>query len=75
MKNNYYRVIFTLDSEAKGLLKESKIRFTEHRTNEHYLKVIVNIHPGQLNLDDDALVSHYLGPEFNEFLIFTHRVF
>ena len=75
MKNNYYRVIFTLDSEAKGLLRESKIRFTEHRTNEHYLKVIISIHPGQLNLGDDALVSHYLGPEFNEFLIFTHRVF
>jgi hypothetical protein len=72
---NYYRVVFTLDSEAKELLKESKIRFTEHRTNDHFLKVIISIHPGQFNLGDDELVSHYLGPEFNEFLIFTHRVF
>ena len=71
---NYYRVIFTLDSEAKGLLKESRIRFTEHKTND-YLKVIKSIHPGLFNLGDDELVSQMLGSEFNEFLIFTHRVF
>ena len=74
MKNNYYRVIFTLDSEAKELLKESRIRFTEHRIND-YLKVIKSVHPGHFNLGDDELVSQILGPEFTEFLIFTHRVF
>ena len=74
MTSNYYRVVFTLDSEAAGLLKESKIRFTENKTND-YLKVIKSIHPGNFNLGDDELVSQILGPEFTEFLIFTHRVF
>ena len=71
-----YRIIFYLDIDAKGLLKENKIEYTLKIT-EKYKYCVVKKETNRLyqKTSDDNLLSKLLGSEYQEFLVYVYRAY
>ena len=70
-----YRILFYLDIEAKELLQNNRIEYTL-KTTEKYKYCVVKKETNRLyqKINDDNLLSKLLGPEYQEFLVYTYRV-
>ena len=70
-----YRILFYLDIDAKELLQNNQIEYTL-KTTEKYKYCVVKKETNRLyqKINDDNLLSKLLGPEYQEFLVYTYRV-
>ena len=79
-----YRIIFHLEIDAKNLLDDLEIDYTikdifqnseQYQFKDRYCVVIKYCKNLSLNLSDDNLCSKLLGNDFNEYLVYTNRVY
>jgi len=71
-----YRILFYLDKDAKEMLDDNQIKYTS-KTIEKYQYCVVKKETNSLyqKTSDDNLLSKLLGPEYQEFLAYTYRVY
>ena len=71
-----YRILFYLDKDAKKMLDNNQIKYTL-KTIEKYQYCVVKKETNSLyqKINDDNLLSKLLGPEYQEFLAYTYRVY
>ena len=71
-----YRILFYLDIDAKKMLENNQIKY-KLKTIEKYQYCVVKKETNSLyqKTSDDNLLSKLLGPEYQEFLAYTYRVY
>ena len=71
-----YRILFYLDKDAKEMLDNNQIEYSL-KTIDKYKYCVIKKETNSLyqNLNDDNLLSKLLGPEYQEFLAYTYRVY
>ena len=71
-----YRILFYLDIDAKGLLQNNQIEYTVKTIDKYqYCVVVKKTDKLYQKINDDNLLSKLLGPEYQEFLAYTYRVY
>ena len=71
-----YRIIFYLDIDSKNMLDDNKIEYTVKTIDKYqYCVVIKKTDKLYQKINDDNLLSKLLGPEYQEFLAYTYRVY
>ena len=71
-----YRIIFYLDIDSKNMLDDNKIEYTVKTIKKYqYCVVIKKTDKLYQQINDDNLLSKLLGPEYQEFLAYTYRVY
>ena len=71
-----YRIIFYLDIDSKNMLDDNKIEYTVKTIDKYqYCVVIKKTDKLYQKISDDNLLSRLLGPEYQEFLVYTYRVY
>ena len=71
-----YRIIFYLDIDSKNMLDDNKIEYTVKTIDKYqYCVVIKKTDKLYQKISDDNLLSRLLGPEYQEFLSYTYRVY
>ena len=71
-----YRIIFYLDIDSKDMLDDNQIQFSL-KTIDRYEYCVIKKETNSLyqKINDDNLLSKLLGPEYQEFLAYTYRVY
>ena len=71
-----YRILFYLDIDAKKMLENNQIKY-KLKTIEKYEYCVIKKETNSLyqKTSDDNLLSKLLGPEYQEFLAYTYRVY
>ena len=71
-----YRIIFYLDIDSKNILDDSQIEYSLKTIKKYqYCVVIKKTDKLYQKINDDNLLSKLLGPEYQEFLAYTYRVY
>ena len=71
-----YRIIFYLDIDSKNILDDNQIKYTVKTIKKYqYCVVIKKTDKLYQKISDDNLLSRLLGPEYQEFLVYTYRVY
>jgi len=71
-----YRIIFYLDIDSKNMLDDNQIEYTVKTIDKYqYCVVIKKTDKLYQKINDDNLLSKLLGPEYQEFLAYTYRVY
>ena len=71
-----YRIIFYLDIDSKNILDDNQIKYTVKTIKKYqYCVVIKKTDKLYQKISDDNLLSRLLGPEYQEFLSYTYRVY
>ena len=71
-----YRIIFYLDIDSKDMLDDNKIEYTVKTIKKYqYCVVVKKTDKLYQKISDDNLLSKLLGPEYQEFLAYTYRVY
>ena len=71
-----YRILFYLNTDAKEMLDNNQIKY-KLKTIEKYQYCVVKKETNSLyqKTSDDNLLSKLLGSEYQEFLVYTYRVY
>ena len=71
-----YRILFYLDIDAKKMLENNQIKY-KLKTIEKYKYCVIKKETNSLyqKTSDDNLLSKLLGSEYQEFLVYTYRVY
>ena len=70
-----YRIIFYLDIDSKNMLDNNQIKYTVKKIKKYqYCVVIKKTDKLYQKISDDNLLIKLLGPEYQEFLVYTYRV-
>ena len=71
-----YRIIFYLDIDSKNMLDDNQIKYTVKTIKKYqYCVVVKKTDKLYQKISDDNLLSKLLGPEYQEFLAYTYRVY
>jgi len=71
-----YRILFYLDIDSKNMLDDNQIEYTVKTIDKYqYCVVIKKTDKLYQKINDDNLLSKLLGPEYQEFLAYTYRVY
>ena len=71
-----YRIIFYLDIDSKNMLDDNKIEYTVKTIDKYqYCVIVKETNKLYQEVNDDNLLSKLLGPEYQEFLAYTYRVY
>ena len=74
--NHSYRIMFYLDIDSKYMLDNNQIKYSLKTINKYkYCVIKKETNSLYQNLNDDNLLSKLLGPEYQEFLAYTYRVY
>ena len=71
-----YRILFYLDIDAKKMLENNQIKY-KLKTIKKYKYCVIKKETNSLyqKTSDDNLLSKLLGSEYQEFLVYTYRVY
>ena len=70
-----YRIIFYLDIDSQNMLDDNQIKYTVKIIDKYqYCVIVKETNKLYQEINDDNLLSKLLGPEYQEFLVYTYRV-